>query len=226
VRLPNTAAQAHVTGREIAMRPDCERIASKEWVMAHLKFDIAKLEKLNDPARFETLPPLVFWNALGKPSGACAIVEIGAGTGLFASAFSSFAPDAVIYAVDTSPEMLDWMRANRPEVAEGRIVPVEAEETRVPLDDGIGNAVYMINLHHELAHPDASYAEAVRLLAPGGRLLVVDWADRDTPKGPPREVRVSAARLAKMLEGAGLAHVEVDEAALQWHVMATAVRPG
>ena len=194
--------------------------------MAHLKFNIEKLERLNDPGRFETLPPDVFWQALGAPSGACALVEIGAGTGVFAAAFASIAPQAVIYAADTVQEMLDWMHANRPEVAAGRIVPVKAEETRVPLDDGIADAVYMINLHHELASPAESYAEAFRLLEPGGRLLVVDWADCDTPKGPPRDVRVSASALARFLENAGFTGVEVDETTLPWHVMATAVRPG
>lgn len=194
--------------------------------MAHLKFNIEKLERLNDPGRFETLPPEVFWQALGAPSGACALVEIGAGTGMFAAAFAAIAPQAVIYAVDTMQEMLDWMRANRPEVADRRIVPVKAEETRVPLDDGIADAVYMINLHHELADPAATYAEAFRLLESGGRLLVVDWADCDTPKGPPRDVRVSASALAGFLEGAGFVCVVVDEATLPWHVMATAVRPG
>lgn len=194
--------------------------------MAHLKFDIAKLEKLNDPGRFESLPPDVFWRALGEPAGACAIVEIGAGTGMFAAAFAALAPEAVIYAADTSPEMLDWMRANRPDVGAGRLVPVLAEEDRVPLDDGIADALYMINVHHELAHPDDSYAEAFRLLESGGRVLVVDWADRDTPKGPPHDVRVSAAELAGFLERAGFDEVTVDSTALPWHLMATAVRAG
>jgi len=193
--------------------------------MAHLKFNIEKLERLNDPGRFETLPPDVFWQALGAPSGACALVEIGAGTGVFAAAFAAIAPQAVVYAADTVQEMLDWMRANRPEVADRRIVPVKAEETRVPLDDGIADAVYMINLHHELADAAATYADALRLLEPGGRLLVVDWADCDTPKGPPRDVRVSASALTRFLENAGFTCVAVDETTLPWHVMATAVRP-
>jgi ubiquinone/menaquinone biosynthesis C-methylase UbiE len=206
------------------MQPDCERIAREEAVVAHLKFDIAKLEKLNDPARFESLPPGVFWQALGSPTGARVIIEMGAGTGVFASAFAAMAPEAVIYAADTSPEMIDWMRANRPEVAAGRIVPIEVGETCVPLDAGIADALYMINLHHELAHPDASYAEAHRLLKPGGRILVVDWADRDTPQGPPREVRVHADVLASMLKHAGFLGVAVDSTALPWHSMATATR--
>jgi len=194
--------------------------------MAHLKFDMAKLEKLNDPGRFESLPPDVFWHALGEPVWAQAIVEIGAGTGLFAAEFAKRAPRAVVYAADTAQQMLDWMREHRPEVAEGRIVPVLATETRVPLSDGVADAVCMINLHHELAEPDASYAEAYRLLRADGRLLVVDWADRDTPKGPPRDVRVSCAALQAFLERAGFSDVAVDSATLPWHLMATGRRSG
>ncbi len=193
--------------------------------MAHLKFNMEKLERLNDPGRFESLPPDAFFAAAGSPASACTIVEIGAGTGLFAAAFAERAPKATVYAADTADEMLDWMRANRPEVAAGRVVPLKATETGVPLADEAADVVYMVNLHHELARPEESYAEAFRLLAPGGRILVVDWAPRETPKGPPQEVRVSAEALAAYLSGAGFADVAVDETVLPWHLMATAVRP-
>lgn len=193
--------------------------------MAHLKFDISTLEKLNDPARFESLPPDVFLSALALPDGPSVIVEIGAGTGLFAEAFTDRAPGATVYVADIAEEAIEWMLANRRGVAEGRIVPVRSTETRVPLGDGIADAVYMINLHHELADPHGSYAEAFRLLKTGGRLLVVDWAARETPKGPPLAIRAVPSALEAVITGAGFTDVTVDDSALPWHVMATARRP-
>lgn len=192
--------------------------------MAHLKFNMDKLERLNDRGRFESLPPDVFWEAVGSPEDARAIVEIGAGTGLFAAEFAARAAQATIYAADTADQMLDWMRENRPEVAAGRIVPVKATETGVPLDDGVADVVYMINIHHELADPARSYAEAYRLLKPGGRLLVVDWARRETPRGPSLEVRVDADDLRDLLENAGFDGIVLDDSTLPWHLMATARR--
>ena len=191
--------------------------------MGHQKFNLAKLEKLNDPGRFETLPPDVFWAALGEPTGV--IVEIGAGTGVFAAALAARSPEVTIYAADIEDTMLDWMRTNRPEVAEGRIVPVKASEANVPLPDGIASAVYMINLHHELADPDASYAEAFRLLGPGGRLLAVDWADRETPRGPAVAMRASADSLRAHVEGSGFIEVRADADRLPWHTIVTGTRP-
>lgn len=193
--------------------------------MAHLKFDLAKLERLNDPGRFETLPPDVFWHALGEPADARVIVEVGAGTGIFAAAFAERAPEAIVYAADTADEMLVWMREHRPEVAAGRVVPVKATETGVPLADGIADVVYMVNVHHELADPAASYAEAFRLLAAGGRCLAVDWAPRETPKGPPQAVRASSEDFERLLAAAGFEDVRVNLDALPWHTLVTAAKP-
>jgi len=191
--------------------------------MAHLKFDLAKLEKLNDEGRFESIKPDVIWAAIGMPEPHV-IIDIGAGTGLFAARFARMAPSATVYAADLEPTMVEWLTANRPEVAQGRIVPLLAEETRVPLEEGVADVVLMINLHHELADPPASYREALRLLRPGGRLAVVDWLDADTPKGPPRHVRVSAEHIAGMLRDAGFSEVAAW-AGLEWHSLVTATDP-
>ncbi len=191
--------------------------------MAHLKFDLAKMERLNDEGRFDSIKPEVIWAAIGITDPRV-IVDIGAGTGLFAVRFAQMAPGAIVYAADLEPSMVEWMRANRPEVAEGRIVPVLADETAVPLDDGVADVAIMINLHHELADPFESYREALRLLRPDGRLAVVDWTDADTPKGPPRHIRVSAEHIAAMLREAGFAEVAAW-GGLEWHSLVTATKP-
>lgn len=191
--------------------------------MGHLKFDPSELEKLNDPGRFESLPPEVIWRASGAKDPRT-IVEIGAGTGMFSAAFARLAPHATVYAVDVEPVMIDWMRRERPEVAAGRVVPVLSEERHVPLADAIAELVVMINLHHELADPAAIYSEAHRLLVSGGRVVVVDWARRETPKGPPLAVRATPAVLRRHLEESGFTEVAVDEMALPWHQVATGTR--
>lgn len=192
--------------------------------MPYDKFDVSELMKLNDPGRFETLIPEVMWRAVGDPTPEV-IIEIGAGTGLFAQRFAQFAPGAVVYAVDTEQAMLDWLRQNRVEATEGRIITVLSTESAVPLADGVADLVSMINLHHELADPVSIYAEAFRLLKPGGRVLVVDWAPRETQRGPSLAVRATPAVLRDLLAETGFDGISVQEDALPWHTLVTANRP-
>lgn len=202
----------------------CGSVSWREGDVAHLKFDPVKLERLNDPGRFETLRPDVMWDAFALENPHT-LVEIGAGTGVFAGEFVRRARDMVVYAADTVADMIAWMTENRAEVAGRRVLPLLSTETAVPLSDAVADGVYMINLHHELADPDAIYREAYRLTRPGGRILVVDWAPTDTPKGPPAAVRTSAGEVAVFLERAGFEDVEMHDG-LPWHWLLTAGRGG
>jgi ubiquinone/menaquinone biosynthesis C-methylase UbiE len=192
-------------------------------IVAYEKFDVKKLERLNDEARFGVLQPDVMWQALGDPDP-LAIVDIGAGTGLFARRFAEMASQAQVYAVDAAPVMVDWMLDNMPESLRGRLHPVLGQETTVPLTSGEADLVVMIHLHHELAEPLSSYREALRLLRPGGQILVVDWAQGDDPTGPPQHIRASADLMTRMLEDAGF-EVVVTHQGLPKDSMLTARKP-
>lgn len=190
--------------------------------MSHGQFDPAKLDKLNDPARLARMEPSRLWAAAGI-AGPAVIVEIGAGTGVFAEAFAGFAPRATVYAVDTEPRMIGWMESNRAPKLGGRLVPVLASGARVPLPDGVADALFMIDLHHELEAPDATYAEAHRVLAPGRRVVVADWRRDDEPGGPPQEIRAGADAIAATLERAGFREVTTHEGPAR-HSLLTGVK--
>lgn len=190
--------------------------------MPHEKFDVSKLERLNDPARFEYLDPDAMWAALGSPRPSN-IVEIGAGTGVFACRFAELAPEAEVYAVDVEPAMVRWMLENCALSACGRLHPMLSRETVVPLPTGESDLVVMINLHHELADPPATYAEALRLLRIGGQLLVADWAP-GAQGGPPSHVRVDAEQIARVASRVGFESVETHDT-LPYHSLVTARKP-
>lgn len=45
------------------------------------------------------------------------------------------------------------------------------EERAVPLEDGLADLVYMINLHHELEAPEEILNESYRLLKENGKIF-------------------------------------------------------
>jgi len=188
----------------------------------HLKFDIAKIARLDDVGRFDDLDPDVMWEALGSPKPD-AIVDIGAGTGMFARRFARLAPEATVFAVDTEQRMLDWIADHPDPVVDGRLRPVLSEESTVPLPDGSADLVVMINLHHELADPRATYREALRLLRAAGQLLVVDWARTEMEGGPPQHIRATAEELIAMLGSVGFAGAEAHQG-LPKHSLITAMK--
>lgn len=187
------------------------------------KFDPAKLDHLNDPERIKILNPELMWELLGVPN-AGTVVEVGAGTGLVAAEFLALSPQLSIVAVDVEPMMFEWMMEHRPEVAEGRMVPLLAEEVHVPLPEDSTDAVYSVSLHHELHEPVASYREALRILKPGAPMLVADWYARETPKGPPIELRSSPKEIAAVMREAGFADIELHQG-LPYHSITRAVKP-
>lgn len=190
--------------------------------MSHEKFDLSKIARLDDVSRFEFLDPGVMWEALGNPSPDV-IVDIGAGTGLFARRFAAMAPTATVFAVDTEPVMLAWIGEHADAAVGSRLRPVLAGEASVPLPDAEADLVVMINLHHELATPKDSYAEALRLLRSGGQLLVADWARNDTEGGPPQGIRATFDQIADMLRGVGFECV-VRHEGLPRHTLVTACK--
>jgi SAM-dependent methyltransferase len=187
------------------------------------KFDVTKLERLNDPARFEYLNPETIWQAAGI-ADPCVVIEIGAGTGMFACRFAEFAPDADVYAVDVEPMMVRWMFEHRPSALSGRLKPMLSHETMIPLPTGEADVVVMVNVHHELADPTSTYREALRLLRIGGSVVVADWTPGDTAGGPPQHVRVSADQITELLGRVGFADV-VAHGDLPRHSLISARKP-
>lgn len=185
------------------------------------KFDPAKLERLNDPERLERLDPDTLWEAAGAPDAAV-VVDIGAGTGLFAFEFARRMHGGTVYACDTEEVMLEWIGTHTPPDLPAEIVTALSEENRLPLPDGIADLVVMLSLHHELHAPTLLLEDAARVSRAGARLLVVDWKAGETPGGPPQAIRVTPERICEDALAAGWTACEIHEP-LEWHSVVTAV---
>ncbi len=118
------------------------------------------------------------------------------------------------------PAMLAAARSRFPDI------DVRAgDATSLPLGDGQAHGYRADKLYHVLPDPDAALAEARRVLAPGGRIVLVgqDWdamvIDSDQPELTRRIVCARADTLPypriarayrKLLLDAGFRHVEVE----------------
>ena len=149
------------------------------------------------------------------------VLDLGSGAGLdVLLSARRVGPDGVAYGVDRLPEMLAVARANQAAAGIGNAVFLEGSIDGVPLPDASLDAIIsncVINLADDKG---PVFAEAFRLLRPGGRLAVSDVvATRPLPAWLRRDLAAWASCAAGALEvgeyrdglqAAGFREVEVE----------------
>lgn len=96
--------------------------------------------------------------------------DLGCGTGRLTEALAPFVAEVV--AVDGSAEMLEAAQQRLGQLANVRLLRGELEALPLPAHS-LDAAVVALTLHHS-AEPARVFAEAHRVLRPGGRLLLLD----------------------------------------------------
>jgi ubiquinone/menaquinone biosynthesis C-methylase UbiE len=194
------------------------------------KFNPAHWDKLENPARLDELPPAVLVRLLDL-NGDETVVDFGAGTGLYEVPLAAALPRGEVVAVEELPQLLDRLTAKLaaadPDVAE-RVRPVLTESGRVPLPDEAADRLFAINTVHHVYDDAAVLAEMVRLLRPGGLMLVVEFGHIDRPIGPAKDHVLPHDDLRALVRGMGLEELAVHEPGtlLQYHIAIVARKPG
>jgi len=134
------------------------------------------------------------------------LIDIGTGTGRMIELFGPKAAHAL--GVDRSPEMLRLARAKLAEAGLASAELRQGDMYALPLPSASADTVIVHQVLHYAHQPDAAVAEAARLLRPGGRLLIVDFAphDREELRSRDAHARLGFADEAvlKYLGSAGL----------------------
>jgi len=134
------------------------------------------------------------------------VVDLGTGSGRMLSLLGKRARSAV--GLDLSQQMLNIARRNVSEAGVGKIELRHGDifATRLP-----GQGADLVVVHqvlHYLTDPAAAVTEAARLVEPGGRLLIVDFAPHDheqlRAEHQHRRLGFSDAEIARWVSEAGL----------------------
>lgn len=142
----------------------------------------------------EELPQAVELRELSCRDLGDVVVDVGCGGGRAAGELAARGVRAI--GVDVDPAMVE-VAARRWPAAEFRV----GDATDLPLESGSVTGYRADKVLHALAEPERAVAEARRVLAPGGRAVLVgqDWdgivVDGDEPAGFRRRLRERADRL-------------------------------
>jgi ubiquinone/menaquinone biosynthesis C-methylase UbiE/DNA-binding transcriptional ArsR family regulator len=104
-------------------------------------------------------------------------VDLGVGSGRMLTIFADVYEKGLGF--DLSREMLAVARANLDRAGVVHAQVRHGDLFALPLEGGVADVVCIHQVLHYLADPAAAVAEAARLLKPGGRLLLSDFAPHD-----------------------------------------------
>lgn len=121
------------------------------------------------PYRNRAQPPSMIIEAIAARPG-MTVVDVGCGSGLYTVAVAkAVQPDGVVYAVDIQEGMLEKLRKRMEREGVENITPILADaEGRIPLDDGVADAVFSVAVIPEIPDPVKAMEQIKRLMADDG----------------------------------------------------------
>jgi len=186
-------------------RAEAVQAARAEAAQAYFKDHASEWDKIRALHVAETQVEEAIDTALGQgPFGL--LVDLGTGTGRILELFGPRAAHALGF--DLNHDMLAYARMKLERAGLNHAQVRHGDLYNLPVADGAADAVVLHQVLHFLDDPAASIAEAARLLAPGGRLLVVDFAPHQLEflrdEFAHRRLGFARDQIDRWLKGAGL----------------------
>jgi len=105
------------------------------------------------------------------------LVDLGTGTGRMLEVFGPHVTEAIGF--DSSPDMLTLARSRLSNLGQENCQVRQGDIVGLPLGPGQADILIMHQVLHFVDDPTMALAEAARVLKPGGRILIADFAAHD-----------------------------------------------
>ncbi|MDO8523932.1 MAG: class I SAM-dependent methyltransferase [bacterium] len=155
------------------------------------------------------LSPVQILKELPLPERA-QVGDFGAGSGQYALALAErLGSQGTIYALDAFGPNLDLMRQGAEKYGSA-FYTLESDLNRhIPLKTNLLNVAIVANTLHQLTDRERFVSELARVLEPGGKALVVDWAGSFRNMGPPEGSVVTPGEAVRLFRSAGFSTGEM-----------------
>ena len=153
------------------------------------------------------------------------VVDLGAGSGFFA--FRLVPKAKKVIALDIDQRFITFMDSAKQEIPfemrarfESRLV----ETDNPKLKPGEANAVIIVNTYMYIENRVAYLQKLKAGIAKDGKILIVDYKEKNIPVGPPVSIKVPLSTVEKELKQAGFKQIVSDDTSLDYQYIVTAIR--
>lgn len=158
-----------------------------------------KVAKFESPDRLAELNPKHTLTKIGFKDG-MTLCDIGAGTGVFTFAAANISRSS-IYALDISDEMIQLLNSRIAERELNKIHVAKVIDGELPVESNSCDIAIMVTVFHEVDNKQQMLSEIRRILKSTGKLMIIEFHNRQTPIGPPVERRLSEQEVEEICEG-------------------------
>ncbi|MFV2068015.1 MAG: class I SAM-dependent methyltransferase [Pirellulales bacterium] len=148
------------------------------------------------------------------------VCDIGCGNGFYTLRLARMVgKEGTVLAVDIQPQMLDLLRFRAKQAAAGNVMPILGTSIDPKLPTDAIDLVLLVDVYHEMSHPEVMLRAIYKSLKPTGELVLVEFRAED-PKVPIKRLhKMSKQQVLKEIVPNGFRLVrQFDE--LPWqHVM-------
>jgi len=164
------------------------------------RFNPEQTAKLDNPERRKVLPPETILTMLDIQTSDT-VLDVGAGTGYFTLPASKLCQK--IYALDVSPQMLQYIQERTNEQGVSNVELVQGAIEQIPLDAQTVDHIIASFVIHEVEPLQDGLKEIHRVLKTGGKVMCIEWEKKEMEQGPPIHHRLYSGDLTKTFEEIG-----------------------
>jgi ubiquinone/menaquinone biosynthesis C-methylase UbiE len=223
MRMPGVVMGLLVLALAAAGQP---AVADDDATARHSFDDVAHWEKVfDDPARASWQHPDAIVQALALAPG-MVVADVGAGTGYLERALSeAVGPRGVVYAVEVEPNLVRHLRGRAEREGTANVIPVLGSFDAPRLPAGRVDRILLLDTYHHVDGRVAYFQRLRTALAPGGRVVIVDWEKRQDTVGPELAHRLPREQVEDEMRRAGYQPVPTPTTLTHQYVLAFTPAP-
>ncbi|MCU4139103.1 MAG: Ubiquinone/menaquinone biosynthesis C-methylase UbiE/MenG [Thermodesulfobacteria bacterium] len=104
------------------------------------------------------------------------IADIGSGGGYFSLRFAKIVgEEGRVYAVDTKPELLEYVKNSAREEGLDNVIPTLVSEDKLDLPEKSLDLIFMRNVTHHIPNRVEYFKSLKRFLKPDGRIAIIEY---------------------------------------------------